>query len=96
MVKDPNDALFTDVEEALYKRGHREVTVYRVYGPGDPEAALTEFGPATTALFTDATKKARTALIYAEAYVKKVKDQDPETDWRKVLIVREGWLAEFK
>jgi hypothetical protein len=92
MVKDPNHALHADVEEALFKRGHKEVTIYKVYAPGDPGATLTANGPATTALFVDATKRARTALIYAESFVKSGGDGGTETDWRKVVVVKEGWL----
>lgn len=93
-MKDPNDGLFADVEEILYKRGHREVKVYQVYGPGDPESAFDPFGkPATTALFVDKTKKARTALVYTEAVVVKGDDGENTTTWRPRVIVRDGWLA---
>jgi hypothetical protein len=95
MVKDPNHDLYADVQEALFRRGHQQVTVHRVYAPGDPGAAMTSHGPATTALFVDATKRARTALIYAESFVKSGGDGGTETDWRKVVVVKEGWLSQF-
>lgn len=93
-MKDANYDLYADVEEALYKRGHREVKVHRVYSPGDSGAAFDPFGaPATTALFVDQTKKARTALLYAESYTSKGKDGEDIEKWRQRVIVRDGWLA---